>query len=66
MAPFIKMFGMLLMVVMPGGLLVMGAFILVKLVAARLRASEQGPHRYRRAFANLSLKDVWAETRKSL
>ncbi len=61
-----KMLAVVLMAVVPGGLVVLTAFVLARLFAARVRAVEQGPHRYRRAIANLSFRDVWNETRRSL
>jgi hypothetical protein len=66
MAALMKMLAVVLMAVIPGGLLCLTAFILAKIVAARVRSVEQGPHRYRRALANLSFRDVWNETRRSL
>ena len=66
MAALMKMLAVVLMAVVPGGLVCLTAFVLAKIVAARLRAAEQGPHRYRRALANLTFRDVWNETRRSL
>ena len=66
MAALMKMLGMVLMVVVPGGLVVLTAFILARIVAGKVRSVETGPHRYRRALARLSFRDVWNETRKSL
>ena len=50
----------------PGGLVCLSAFILARMLAARVRAVDSGPQRYRRAFASLSFRDVWNETRRSL
>lgn len=66
MAAVIKMFAAVLMVVIPGGLLVMAAFILARVVAEKLKAAEGGPHRYKRALSGLKLRDVWNEARRSL
>ena len=54
----------LLMVVLPGGLLIVSAWLLVRLLAERMR-EEQGPQRQRlaRAVATLSWRDVWAQTK---
>jgi len=50
----------LLMVVLPGGLLIVTAWLLAGLLADRMR-EEQGPHGRRlvRAVATLSWRDVW-------
>ena len=66
MAALMKMLAVVLMAVVPGGLVCLTAFVLAKIVAARVRAVENGPHRYRRAFANISFRDVRNETRRSL
>jgi hypothetical protein len=56
-----------LMVVVPGGLLVLAAFVLARTVAAQM-AHEQGTHgrRFARAVASVRLRDVWSNARASL
>jgi hypothetical protein len=66
MAALMKMLAVVLMAVVPGGLVFLTAFVLAKIVANKVRAVEEGPNRYRRAFANLTFRDVWNETRRSL
>lgn len=55
------------MVVLPGGLLVLAAFILARLVAQQMKV-EQGPsgRRLARAVAHVKLRDAWSEARRSL
>ena len=65
MAAVIKMLAVVLMVVVPGGLVLLSAFVLARIFAAKLRSVEQGPHRYRRALATLSIRDVWNEAARS-
>ncbi|MCA2979232.1 MAG: hypothetical protein INH41_02340 [Myxococcaceae bacterium] len=59
-----KTLGLLLMVLVPGGLLVLGAIVLARLVAQQARAG-QGPHgrRLARALATVRWRDVVRETR---
>lgn len=59
-----KTLGMVLMVVVPGGLLVVAAFVLARLVAQQMRSVE-GPHgrRLARAVATVRWRDVVRETR---
>lgn len=66
MAALMKMLAVVVMAVLPGGLAFLTAVILARIVAAKVRAVEQGPHRYRRALATLTFREVWAETRRSL
>lgn len=57
----------LLMVVVPGGLLIAGAWVLARLVVARMRL-EEGPQsrRLARAVATLRWRDVYQHARGSL
>ena len=66
MAALIKIFAVGLMAVLPGGLLVLSAFVLARLLSQRVRAGDQGPHRLKRAVANLTLREVWDQTRRSI
>jgi hypothetical protein len=65
MAALIRIVVVVLIAVVPGGLLMLSAFILARIVAARLR-EQHGPHRLTQALAGLSFRDVWNETRRSL
>jgi hypothetical protein len=62
-----KVLGLLAMAVVPGGLLFLAAFVLARAVAERVRL-EQGTagHRVARAFAAVSLREVWASAKQSL
>lgn len=66
MGAMLKMVAAVAMVVMPGGLLVMAAFILARVVAEKLKTIEGGPDRYKRVLAGLKFRDVWDEARRSL
>ncbi|MFO0597707.1 MAG: hypothetical protein U0228_20540 [Myxococcaceae bacterium] len=57
----------MLMAVLPGGLLVLAAFILARAVATQMKL-EQGSQsrRLARAFATVKLRDVWTSARRSL
>lgn len=57
----------LAMVVVPGGLLVVAAYVLARTVAANMQV-EQGSQRRRfaRAVASVKLRDVWSNARRSL
>jgi hypothetical protein len=59
-----KTLGMVLMVVVPGGLLILSAFVLARVVAQQMRAAE-GPQgrRLARAVATVRWRDVVRETR---
>jgi hypothetical protein len=59
-----KTVGLMLMVVVPGGLLLLSAFVLARLVAQQMRAIE-GPQgrRLARAVATVRVRDVIRETR---
>ena len=65
MVALIRVVGLVLMAVVPGGLLVLSAFVLARLVAARFRA-QHGPHRLQHAVAAVTVQEVWKETRRSL
>ena len=65
MAALVRIIAVVLMAVVPGGLLLLCAFILARLYAERLRVSH-GPHRFTQALATVTLRDVWNETRRSL
>ena len=54
------------MVVLPGGLLVLAAFILARIVVEKLKTVGEGPDRYKRALTGLKFRDVWDEARRSL
>lgn len=56
-----------MMVVVPGGLLVLAAFVLARVVVEQMRL-EQGPggRRFARAVAQVRLRDVWSTARRSL
>lgn len=56
-----------MMVVVPGGLLVLAAWVLARTIVEQMRL-EQGPgaHRLARAVATVRLRDVWSTARRSL
>ncbi len=58
---------LVLLVVVPGGLLVLAAFILARTVAHQMQL-EQGPggRRLARALATVSFRDVWSSARRGL
>ena len=66
MTGVLKMFAVILTAAVPGGLVLLAAFIVGRTVAAGVRASEHGPNRYRRALAGLTFRAVWDETLRSL
>lgn len=66
MAALIRIIGVVFMAVVPGGLLVMAAFVLARLVATRLRAQPEGHRHVSEALAGMTLRDLLAETRRSL
>ncbi|MBS1152127.1 MAG: hypothetical protein H6Q89_3825 [Myxococcaceae bacterium] len=66
MAALMKMLAVVLMAVVPGGLILLMAFVLARSLATKIRSVEQGPQRYRRALATVTLRDVWNEARRSL
>lgn len=53
------------MAVVPGGLLVLAAIVLARVVAERMQL-EPGPgsRRFARAFATVRWSDVWRQTRR--
>jgi hypothetical protein len=59
-----KTLTLVMMVVVPGGLLVLAAFILARTIARQMQL-EQGPgsHRFARAVATVRLRDVWSNAR---
>jgi hypothetical protein len=67
MLAVLRVVGVLAMAVIPGGLLVLAAFILGKAVAERVRL-EQGTagRRLVRAVAQVHWRDVWAAARHTL
>ncbi|MBX7116635.1 MAG: hypothetical protein K1X64_20080 [Myxococcaceae bacterium] len=67
MAAVLKTCWLMLLVIMPGGLLVLAALTLAKVVARQWnQTSDHRPAQMVRAVANMSLKDVWVETRRAL
>ena len=66
MAALMKMLAVVLMAVVPGGLILLMAFVLARSLATKIRSVEQGPQRYRRALATVTFRDVWNEARRSL
>lgn len=66
MMAMMKMVAAALMVVLPGGLVVLAAFILARIVAEKLKTVGHGPDRYKRVLAGLKFRDVWDEARRSL
>jgi len=54
------------MVVMPGGLTLLLAYVLARTIAEQMR-HEQGPggRRFARAVATVRMRDVWAHTRQT-
>lgn len=65
MTALIRIVAVVFLAVLPGGLLVVSAFVLARIMAARVRA-QQGPHRFSQALAATTLRDIWNETRRSL
>lgn len=65
MTALIRIVAVVFMAVLPGGLLVLSAFILARIIATRVRA-QQGPHRFAQAISAMTFRDVWNETRRSL
>jgi hypothetical protein len=63
----VKTMTLMMMVVVPGGLLVLAAFLLARTVARQMQL-EQGPGRQRfaRAVVAVRLRDVWSNARRSL
>src|SRR5690349_16759245 len=67
MAGAMRVFGLLVMVVVPGGLLVLAAFVLARAWANAARL-EQGTARRRlvRAVAQVRWRDVWTSAKQTL
>lgn len=67
MAGVARTFGLIVMAVVPGGLLVLAAWILGRMVAERLRL-EQGStgHRLAQAWAHVRWRDVWTSAKQTL
>ncbi len=55
-----------LMVVVPGGLLVLAAFVLGRAITRQMQL-EQGTngHRFARAVSTIHFRDVWSQTRQT-
>ncbi len=67
MAAVLKTFWLMLLVIVPGGLLVLAAYTLAKVVARQWnQTSDHRPAQMVRAVANVRLKDVWVEARRAL
>lgn len=67
MVALLKTVTMLLLVIMPGGLLVLAAFALARVIAQKWNeTSDHRPAQMVRAVANVNLKDVWSEARRAL
>lgn len=64
---WLRVAGLVVVAVTPGGLLVIAAFLLARAVntAMRLEAGPSG-RRLARAVARVRLKDVWAQARRVL
>lgn len=62
---WLRVLGVVVVAVAPGGLVVLAAFLLARAVAEAMRL-DGGPSRRRlvRAVARVRLKDVWAQARR--
>ena len=65
MASVIRIVAVVMMAVIPGGLLVLSAFVMARVVAAKVK-DQPGPHRFTQAVAKMTVRDVWNETRSLL
>jgi hypothetical protein len=67
MAGAVKVLGLLVMAVVPGGLLALVTFMLVRAMLSRVRL-EQGTagQRFTRAFAAVRWRDVWTSAKQGL
>ena len=67
MAAAVKVLGLLAIAVLPGGLLILAAFVLGRAVAQAARA-QQGTtgRRFARAMAAVSLREVWTSAKQTL
>jgi hypothetical protein len=65
---WLRVVGLVVVAVAPGGLLVLAAFLFARAIAASLRLEEGGPsgRRLARAVARVRLRDVWAQARRVL
>ena len=67
MAGVMKVLGVLVMAVVPGGLLFLAAFVLARAVAEAVRREEGSTgRRFARAFAQVRLRDVWTSAKQTL
>jgi hypothetical protein len=67
MAAVLKTLSMVLLVILPGGLLVLAAFAVARVIAQKWQeTSDHRPAQMVRAVANVNLKDVWSEARRAL
>lgn len=65
MASVARVMSLILVVVVPGGLLVLGAFAMARVVAEKMRLDEgSGRLRLARAVSQVRLRDVWREARQ--
>ena len=62
--PMLRLMTLTMMVVLPGGLLVIMAYLLARTVATQMRL-EQGPgrRRFARAVSTVRMRDVWSHAR---
>jgi hypothetical protein len=62
---WLRVTGLVLLAIAPGGLVVLAAFLLARAVAEGMRL-DAGPsgHRLARAMARVRLRDVWAQARR--
>jgi len=67
MAAWLRVMGVVLLAIAPGGLLVLVAWLLARTVAEAMRR-EEGPRSRRlvRAVARVRLRDVWAQARRTV
>ena len=67
MAAAAKVLGLLAMAILPGGLLILAAFVLGRAVAQAAKAEEGTMgRRFARAMAAVSLRDVWTSAKQTL
>ncbi len=64
MITMVRALGILLMMLMPGGLVLLALFIVSRVIAEGMRR-EQGSssHRFARAFASVRWPEIWREAR---
>jgi hypothetical protein len=67
MAGVLRIFAVLAMAIMPGGLFVLCAFMMCRLVTERLKL-ETGParERFAKAWAHVHWRDVWSAAKSGL